>query len=70
MGLFKIFIYLFIIRERGREGEREGEKHQCMVASQVPHHPAHWRPGPQPRHVPCLGIEPATLWFAGLHSIH
>ena len=25
--------YLFIFRERGREGEREGEKHQCVVAS-------------------------------------
>ena len=24
---------LFIFRERGREGEREGERHQCMVAS-------------------------------------
>ena len=23
-----------------------------------------WRPGLQPRHVPWLGIEPATLWFA------
>ena len=33
--LFKRF-YVFIFRERGREGEREGEKHQCMVASQVP----------------------------------
>ena len=28
---FKDFIYLFL--ERGREGEREGEKHQCVVAS-------------------------------------
>ena len=28
--------YLSIIRERGREGEREGEKHQCVVASGVP----------------------------------
>ena len=27
--------YLFIFRESGREGERE-EKHQCVVASQVP----------------------------------
>ena len=27
-------------------------------------------PGPQPRHVPWLGIEPPTLWFAGKHSIH
>ena len=31
---FKDFIY-FIFRERGREGEREGEKHQCVVASHV-----------------------------------
>ena len=27
--------YLFIFRERGREGDREGEKHQCVVASPV-----------------------------------
>ena len=27
---------LFIFRERGREGEREGEKHQCVVASRTP----------------------------------
>ena len=25
--------YLSVFRERGREGEREGEKHQCVVAS-------------------------------------
>ena len=32
------FIYLFLIYflERGREGEREGEKHQCVVASHEP----------------------------------
>ena len=29
--------YLFIFSQRGREGEREGEKHQCVVVSQVPH---------------------------------
>ena len=29
-------LYLFIFRERGREGEREGEKHQCVVASCAP----------------------------------
>ena len=28
--------YLFIFRERGREGEREGEKDQCVVAFHVP----------------------------------
>ena len=31
---FKYFIYLFF-RERGREGERKAEKHQCVVASHV-----------------------------------
>ena len=34
--LFKKIFYLFIFRERRREGEREGEKHQCVVASPVP----------------------------------
>ena len=29
-------ICLFIFREQGREGEREGEKRQCVVASWVP----------------------------------
>ena len=28
----------------------------------------YWGPGPQPRHVPWLGIQPAMLWFAGRHS--
>ena len=27
---------LFIFRERGREGERDGEKHRCVVASITP----------------------------------
>ena len=27
--------YLFIFRERRREGERKGEKHQCVVASHM-----------------------------------
>ena len=27
--------YLFIFKERGREREREGKKHQCVVASHV-----------------------------------
>ena len=33
-NFFKDF---FIFRERGREVEREGEKHQCVVASNMPH---------------------------------
>ena len=31
--LFKKIIYSFIFRERGREGERDGGKHQSVVAS-------------------------------------
>ena len=33
---FLRFYLLLIFRERGREGERGGEKHQCVVASRVP----------------------------------
>ena len=33
-------------------------------------HAPHWGAGPQPRHVPWLGIEPPTLQFTGWHSIH
>ena len=33
---FKKRFYLFTFRERGRGGEREGEKHQCAVASHTP----------------------------------
>ena len=29
-----------------------------------------WGPGLQPRHVPWLGIKPATFWLEGWHSIH
>ena len=61
---FKRF-YLFIFRE-GRRG-RKREKHQYVVASVVP---PHWGPGLQPRYVPWLGIEPATLWFIVLCLIH
>ena len=31
---------------------------------------SHWGPGLQPRHVSWLGIELATLWFTGWHSVH
>ena len=36
--LFYYFLrfYLFIFREKGRGGEREGEKHQCVIASHTP----------------------------------
>ena len=32
---FKKILFIYF-RERGREGEREGEKHQCVVASHMP----------------------------------
>ena len=58
---------LFIFRQRGREGKREEEKHQCVVDCQA--HPtgdlAH-NPGMCRR----LGIEPVILWFSGWHSVH
>ena len=54
MLLLSIFIYLFTFRERGREGEREGEKHQCVrdTWTDCLSHAPTWGPGPQPRHVP------------------
>ena len=33
---FFLRFYLFIFRQRRMEGEKEGEKHQCMVASHPP----------------------------------
>ena len=41
---FLIFYFLFV--DRGEE--KEGEKHQCVPASHIPH----WGPSLQPGHVP------------------
>ena len=61
-----IHIKDFIFRE-GKGGRKRGtEISMCSCLSCGPH----WGPGPQPRHMPWLGIEPVTLWFAGWHSIH
>ena len=35
ISFFKDFLK-FIFRQKGREEEREGEKHQCVVASHMP----------------------------------
>ena len=37
--IFLVFLkqeFIYFFRERGREGETEGEKHQCVVASYAP----------------------------------
>ena len=64
--------YLFIFRERGREGEREGEKHWCVRDTSIGclSNAPSWGPGPQPRHVSSLGIKTVPFWFTGQHSIH
>ena len=54
-----------MFRERGKEGEREGEKHQCVVAfCMPPTGDVASNPGVCPR----LGIELATLLFTCQHS--
>ena len=60
--------YLFIFRERERDRERQGERETSMCS--CPSCAPYWRPGLQPRHVPWLGIELATLYFTVQCSIH
>ena len=52
-------------REDGREKERERN-----INVWLPLVCPNCGPDPQPRHVPWLGIEPVTFWFAGQHSMH
>ena len=70
----KIF-YLLTFREKGWEGEREGEKHQHVRYTSIGclSHTPNWGPDPQPRHGPWPGIKlakPETFWFVGRHSTH
>ena len=58
---------LFISREE-KEGRKRGPKRNINVWLPVPLLGT-W-PGPQPRHVPWLGIKLVTLWFEGRHSVH
>ena len=41
-------LYLFIFRQKGKEGERGKETSMCGCLSHAPS----WGSGPQPRHVP------------------
>ena len=62
MWVFKkrSFVYLFISRERGKEGERGTETSISCLS-----HILNWGPGPQPSHVLWPGIEPAIFQSAG-----
>ena len=60
---FQDFIYLFLDRGDGM-GKRGRETSICGCLLHAP------QPGPQPRHVPWVGIKPVTLWFSGRCSIH
>ena len=59
---------LFLEREEGREKERERntdvwEKHQSIASPMCPN----WGQGPQPMHVPWLGVEPVTVHLSEWH---
>ena len=60
----KYFIYLFL--REGKGGRKKETSTMCACLSHTPY----WGPGLQLRHVPCLEIELATLWFSGWHSTH
>ena len=61
----KDFIYLFLERGKGKEKERERNVNEWLplICSLL----GTW---PATQHVPWLGIELATFWFIGSHSIH
>ena len=61
---FKDFIYLLL--ERGEGGRKRGRETSNGCFS----HALIGGPGPQPRHVPWLGIELVTFRFASCYSIH
>ena len=53
-AFFKDFIFILFFRERGKEGQGEGEEHQCARETSFGclSHAPNRGPGPQPRHVP------------------
>ena len=59
--------YLLTYLSEGKGGRKKGrETSMCGCLQSGPY----WGPGPQPRRVPRLGIEQATLWFTGPCSVH
>ena len=60
LGGLLSFLRFYLFLERGEEKERGTKISMCSCLL----HASYWELGPQPRHVPWLGIKPATLWFA------
>ena len=52
--LFFFFLRFYLFIQRRRQGEKETSWFGCLS------HAPYWGPGLQPRHVPWLGIKPAT----------
>ena len=73
--LFFLRFYLFIFRERGKEGEREGEQHRCVretSKSEILIHcllnsPHQW---PATQASALTGNPSGNLWFAGWCPTH
>ena len=64
-----LFVWLFVCFRWGwRDGERVGEKHQCVVASGMP--PTGDLTWPTTQACALTGNEPVTLWFSDQCSIH
>ena len=58
-----VFVYFKTEREGRRKRGRETSLCGCLS------HAPYWGPGPQPRHVPSLGIKLATFWFIALNPL-
>ena len=59
----------FFFLERG-EGKRKRRRETSLCMISCLSHTPNWGPGPQPRQMSWLGIEPATFQFKGQYSVH
>ena len=67
LWLFLSFLKILFIFGEGEGGRKRGrDTSLCGCLLNTPY----WGPSPQSRHVPWLGIEPATRWFTGQCSVH